>query len=131
MNNSPTEQTPSERISDYIAALDDWRGPLAAQLRTLIHAAAPELTEEWKWETPVFAHKGNVMAIGVFKDHVKLNFLKGATVADPQGLFNAGLEAKASRAIDFHEDDDINEPALRDLVQAAVAQNSVKKSKKG
>ncbi|MCB0188179.1 MAG: DUF1801 domain-containing protein, partial [Caldilineaceae bacterium] len=100
-------------------------------LRTLIHAAAPELTEEWKWETPVFAHKGNVMAIGVFKDHVKLNFLKGATVADPQGLFNAGLEAKASRAIDFHEDDDINEPALRDLVQAAVAQNSVKKSKKG
>ena len=131
MNNSPTEQTPSERISDYIAALDDWRGPLAARLRTLILDAAPELNEEWKWETPVFAHKGNVVAIGVFNDHVKLNFFKGASVADPQGLFNAGLEAKASRGIDFHEGDAINESALQELVQAAFAQNSVKKAKKG
>ncbi|MEZ4614773.1 MAG: DUF1801 domain-containing protein [Caldilineaceae bacterium] len=131
MSNSPTEQTPSERITDYIAALDDWRGSLAAQLRTLILTAAPELTEEWKWGTPVFAHKGNVLAIGVFKDHVKVNFFKGAMLADLHGIFNTGLDAKQMRSIDFFEGDAVNELALQELVQAAVAQNSAKKTKKG
>src|SRR5262245_16012596 len=75
--------TPSERITRQIAELSDWRGQMMAQLRHVIHQADPELTEEWKWETAVWSRKGNVVAAGVFKDHVKLNFFKGAALADP------------------------------------------------
>ena len=114
-------------IDHRITELADWRGKLLARLRRLILDSAPELTEEWKWDTPVWAYKGNVVAGGVFKDHVKLNFFKGASLNDPTGLFNAGLDAKATRAIDFHEGDKIDEPALRELVRAAVAQNASKK----
>jgi hypothetical protein len=114
----------SQQIDDYIQGLSDWRGNLLAQLRQLIREAAPELSEEWKWETPVWSYKGNVVAAGVFKDHVKLNFFKGASLADPNGLFNAGLDAKASRGIDLHEGDDIDAGALRDLVRAGVAHNA-------
>jgi hypothetical protein len=113
----------SQLITTYIAELADWRGDMLARLRKLILEADPEIAEEWKWDTPVWSHKGNVVAVGAFKDHVKLNFFKGAALNDPHGLFNAGLEAKASRAIDFHEGDDINESALKDLVRAAVAHN--------
>lgn len=77
--------------------------------------------EDWKWETAVWVCKGNVVAGGVFKDHVKLNFFKGASLPDPKKLFNAGLEAKATRAIDFVESDTVNEAALKDLIRAAVA----------
>jgi hypothetical protein len=122
--------TPSQRITDYIAGLADWRGAVLARLRASILDAAPGITEEWKWETPVFATKGNVVAIGVFKDHLKLNFFKGASLNDPHGLFNAGLEAKATRAIDIHEGDVIDEPAIQDLVRAAVALNSAGGKKK-
>lgn len=111
----------TQRISDYIAGLSDWRGELLARLRKLVHEAAPGITEEWKWDTPVWSQKGNVVAGGVFKDHVKLNFFKGASLEDPQGLFNAGLDAKATRAIDFSKGDRIDEPALKDLIRAAVA----------
>lgn len=111
----------TQRISDYIAGLSDWRGELLARLRKLVHEAAPGITEEWKWDTPVWSQKGNVVAGGVFKDHVKLNFFKGASLDDPQGLFNAGLDAKATRAIDFSKGDRIDEPALKDLIRAAVA----------
>ena len=86
--------------------------------------------EEWKWDTPVFAAKGNVVAVGAFKDHVKLNFFKGAALNDPHGLFNAGLDAKATRAIDIHEGDAIDEPAIQDLVRAAVALNTAGGKKK-
>ena len=113
----------SQLITNHIAELADWRGEMLARLRKLILEADPEVAEEWKWDTPVWSHKGNVVAAGAFKDHVKLNFFKGAALNDPHGLFNAGLEAKASRAIDFHEGDDINESALKDLVRAAVAHN--------
>ena len=119
--------TPSQRITNHIAELTDWRGPVLARLRELILDADPDMVEEWKWETPVFAHNGNVVAAGVFKDHVKLNFFKGASLDDPHGLFNAGLEAKATRAIDIHEGDAINESTLQDLVRAAVALNLAKK----
>jgi hypothetical protein len=115
--------TPSQHIDHYIKDLSDWRGKMVARLRTLILEAAPELTEEWKWDTPVWSHKGNVVAAGVFKDHVKLNFFKGASLKNPKGLFNAGLEAKATRAIDIHEGEQIDESALKDLVRAAVAHN--------
>ncbi len=118
--------TPSQTITNYIAALSDWRGTLMLRLRQLILDASPVLVEEWKWETPVWSHQGNVVAAGVFKDHVKLNFFKGATLPDPNGLFNAGLDAKATRAIDFYEGHPINETALQEMIRAAVAQNASK-----
>src|SRR3990172_7378183 len=114
---------PSQLITNQIAELADWRGKMLARLRKLILEDAPGITEEWKWGTAVWSHKGNVVAVGAFKDHLKINFFKGASLKDPKGLFNAGLEAKATRAIDFSEGDDIDEPALKDLIRAAVAQN--------
>ena len=121
--------TASQQIDNHIQELGDWRGKMLARLRKLILEAAPELTEEWKWDTPVWSYKGNVVAGGVFKDHVKLNFFKGASLADPKGLFNAGLDAKATRAIDFSEVDEIDESALKNLVRAAVAQNNARGKK--
>jgi hypothetical protein len=116
--------TPSQHIDNYIKELTDWRGKLLARLRKLILAAAPELTEEWKWDTPVWSYKGNVVAGGAFKDHIKLNFFKGASLKDPKGLFNAGLDAKATRGIDFHESDELDELALKELVREAAAYNT-------
>jgi hypothetical protein len=122
--------TPSQHITHHIAELAGWRGKTMARLRKLILEADPNLTEEWKWDTPVFAHKGNVVALGAFKDVVKVNFFKGASLKDPHGLFNAGLEAKASRAIDLREGDAFNESALKDLIRAAVALNAAGAKKK-
>ena len=122
--------TPSQLITNHIAELGDWRGRMLARLRQLILAASPGLTEEWKWGTPVWSHQGNVVAAGVFKDHLKVNFFKGASLKDPKGLLNAGLEAKATRAIDLREGDKLNEPALKDLVRAAVALNAGSAKKK-
>jgi hypothetical protein len=113
----------SQQIDRYINELADWRGDLLAQLRKVILDAAPELSEEWKWDTPVWSHKGNVVAGGAFKDHIKLNFFKGASLKDPNHLFNAGLEAKATRGIDFHEGDKVDEATLKDLVREAAAFN--------
>ena len=127
---SKDAMTASQHIDNYIKELTDWRGKMLNRLRKLILEAAPDLTEEWKWDTPVWAYKGNVLAGGVFKDHVKLNFFKGASLQDPKGLFNAGLDAKATRAIDFSEGDQIDEPALKDLVRAAVSYNTAGGKKK-
>ena len=113
----------SKLIDKQIADLGDWRGKVFARLRKLINAADPEIIEDWKWNTAVWNRDGMVCAVGGFKDHVKVNFFKGASLEDPRGLFNAGLEAKATRAIDFHEGDKIDEPALKNLVRAAVAYN--------
>jgi hypothetical protein len=112
--------TPSQEIDKFINELTDWRGKWIKQFRALILKTAPEVTEEWKWGVPVWAHKGNTVASGVFKDHVKLNFFKGASLPDPKKLFNAGSEAKATRAIDIAEGDKLDEAALRDLIRAAV-----------
>jgi hypothetical protein len=116
--------TPSQNIDRHIKEVGGWRGKMLARLRKLILETDPNLTEEWKWDTPVWSYKGNVVAAGVFKDHVKLNFFKGALLADPKCLFNAGLDAKTTRAMDIHESETIDESALRDLVRAAVAQNA-------
>ena len=116
----------SELIDNRIAELDGWRGKVMSQLRRIVHEAAPEIVEEWKWDTPVFSQNGNVVAAGTFQDHVKLNFFKGASLEDPHRLFNAGLEAKATRAIDIYEGDKIDEAALKDLIRSAVALNSAK-----
>ena len=113
----------SERIDQYIAELADWRGQMVAHLRKLIHEADSGITEEWKWDTPVWSHKGLVCSAGVFKQAVKMNFFQGASLEDTHNLFNAGLDAKKTRAIDFHEGDTINEPALKDLIRTAVAHN--------
>src|SRR5262245_12115797 len=115
---------PSEQITKYIDGLGDWRGRLLARLRKLILGATPELIEEWKWNTPVWSNNGNVVAAAAFKDHVKINFFKGASLNDPEGLFNAGLDAKATRAIDIGEGGGISEAALKELVRAAIALNS-------
>ena len=113
--------TSTEQIDRQIENLTDWRGKLMIKLRALIHKADPEIAEDWKWNTAVFTKKGNVCALGAFKDHVKLNFFKGASLSDPQGLFNAGLDAKASRAIDFREDGKINKKALLELISLAAS----------
>ena len=115
--------TPSQHIDKFIKELTDWRGVWIAKFRALILKTAPEVTEDWKWGVPVWVYKGNVVASGVFKDHVKLNFFKGASLPDPKGLFNAGLEAKATRAIDISENQKIDEAALKELIRAAVAYN--------
>jgi hypothetical protein len=113
----------SENIDDMISGLGDWRGEALARLRTLINAADPRLKEDWKWNTPVWAYRGNVCALAAFKDHVKINFFKGAVLPDPHGLFNAGLDAKASRSIDLHIGAAIDEDALQALVRAAADHN--------
>jgi len=122
--------TPSQEIDKFIKELIDWRGKWIAKFRELILKTAPEVTEDWKWGVPVWAYKGNVVASGVFKDHVKLNFFKGASLPDPKHLFNAGLEAKATRAIDIGENDKIDEKALKELIRVAVAFNTTGSKKK-
>jgi hypothetical protein len=118
----------SKQIISYIAAIGDWRGPMLASLRKIILVASPELTEEWKWGSPVWSHKGLVCAASAFKDHVKVNFFKGASLKDPKRIFNAGLEAKTMRSIDFQKGDKINAAALKTMVRAAMAQNAGSKS---
>jgi len=119
----PVGLTPSELISNQIAELSDWRGDMLARLRRLIREAAPDATEEWKWGTAVWSQNGLVCGANAFKDHVKLNFFEGAALKDPKGLFNSGLDAKATRAIDFRKGDNIDEAALKDLIHSAVAYN--------
>ena len=118
--------TASEKITNHINELSDWRGQMLARLRKLILDAAPGIVEEWKWNTPVWSRNKNVVAIGAFQDHVKVNFFQGASLNDPHGLFNAGLEAKMTRAIDLYKDDVVNEAALKDLIRAAVELNSAR-----
>ena len=115
----------SKLIDEQIAGLPDWRGEMLARLRKIIRDTDPEITEEWKWGTAVWSHNGLVLAAGAFKGTLKVNFFQGAALQDPKKLFNAGLDAKKTRAIDFHENDKINEVALRDLIRAAIALNSI------
>ena len=117
---------PSENIDKQIAELPDWRGKMMGRLRKLINASDPSLSEDWKWGTAVWTKDGNVVALGAFKDHLKLNFFKGARLSDPHGLFNAGLDAKESRSIDIGEGDKIDEAALKELIRAAAAANEKK-----
>ena len=114
----------SKQIDKQIAGLPDWRGELIARLRQLIHKADPDITEEWKWGTAVWSHGGLVCAAGAFKSHVKLNFFKGAALKDPKKLFNAGLDAKTMRSIDFRKGDAIDESAVEELIRAAVSHNT-------
>jgi hypothetical protein len=116
--------SPSEQIDQQIADLPDWRGDRMASLRSLINNADPNLKEDFKWGVPTWTYNGNVVGIAAFKEHVKINFFKGASLPDPKGLFNAGLDAKTTRSIDLRETDAIDEQALGDLIRAAVNANA-------
>jgi hypothetical protein len=117
----------SEQIDELIAGLTDWRGTTLANLRRIIHAADPEIVEEWKWRgAPVFSDHGIVCVANAFKDKVKLTFYEGASLPDPKKLFNAGLEGNKWRTIDLHEGDKVNERSLKVLVRAAVDFNQAK-----
>ena len=113
----------SELIDQQVAELGGWRGRMLARLRKITHDVDPQIVEEWKWDTAVWSHDGLVLAVGGFKDKLKVNFFQGASLPDPHKLFNADLESKKSRAIDFHEGDKIDESALKELIRAAVAHN--------
>jgi hypothetical protein len=117
--------SPSELIDARIEELGDWRGETLARIRALVKQADPEVVEEWKWRgVPVWYHAGMVCTGETYKDTVKVTFAKGASLEDPSGLFNSSLEGNTRRAIDFHEDDEIDEKALKSLILAAVALNT-------
>ena len=117
--------SPSELIDQRIRDLDDWRGETLYQIRALIKQADPEVVEEWKWRgTPVWCHDGIICTGETYKSVVKMTFAKGASLADPSGLFNSSLEGNTRRAIDVHEGEKIDERALKALIRSAVALNT-------
>ena len=121
---------PSELIDRLIAEIPDWRGETFARIRKTILEADPQIVEEWKWMgSPVWSRDGIIAVANAHKGKVKLTFLHGAKLPDPDKLFNAGLEGNARRAIDFLEGDKINEPALTNLVRAAIDYNQGKLKK--
>jgi hypothetical protein len=123
--------SPSQLIDGRIKELGDWRGETLARVRSLIKEACPNVVEEWKWRgVPVWEHAGIICTGETYKAVVKLTFANGASLADPSGLFNSSLEGNMRRAIDIHENDKINERALKNLVRAAVEYNQTKKQKK-
>jgi len=127
MNKNPTQgDTPAKKIDARIKELDDWRGKTLARLRKLIKEADPKVTEEWKWNVPVWSHDGILCTGESYKSHVKLTFANGAKVKDPEGLFNSSLEGNTRRAIDFVEGSKIDEAALKTLIRDAVILNQSK-----
>src|ERR1700747_388185 len=128
-------ESASAVIDQKIKELGDWRGKTLAKVRENIHAADPEIVEEWKWAkatspgTPVWSHGGIVCTGETYKNVVKLTFAKGAALKDPSGLFNSSLEGNVRRAIDIHESERIDEAAFKELIRAAVALNLKGKSK--
>jgi hypothetical protein len=121
----------SEHIDQLIAGIGDWRGRTLAGIRKCFLAADREMIEEWKWRgSPVWSREGIIAVANPHKGKVKVTFSHGASLPDPDGLFNAGLEGKVWRAIDFFEGHRINERALKKLIRAAVAHNQAKTKKK-
>jgi len=117
-------ESPSRLIDARIRELGDWRGKTLAHVRALIRQADPEVVEEWKWRgVPVWSHDGIICTGETYKSVVKLTFAKGASLEDPRGLFNASLEGNTRRAIDLHEDDQLDGDAFKALIRAAVAFN--------
>lgn len=114
----------SRLIDAKIADLGGWRGTTLARIRELIRQADPDIVEEWKWRgVPVWSRSGILCTGEIYKTYVKTTFARGASLQDPSGLFNAGLEGNARRAIDFHENGEIDEDAFKALIRAAVAAN--------
>ena len=129
---SQTDKSPSQLIDARIKELGDWRGEMLARVRSLIKQADPDVVEEVKWRkpsnamagVPVWSHAGIICTGETYKNVVKMTFAKGASLADPSGLFNSSLEGNTRRAIDIHEGDKIDEKALQALIRAAVALNT-------
>jgi hypothetical protein len=118
-------KAPSDLITERIAELGDWRGEMLAQVRKLIKEADPKIVEEWKWRgVPVWSDNGIVCTGESYKTHVKFTFAKGASIKDPDGIFNSSLDGTTRRAIDLHEGDKINKDAFKELIRAAVTLNS-------
>lgn len=130
-----TMESASKSIDAKIKELGDWRGKMLAKVRDIIHAADPEMVEEWKWAkatspgVPVWSHGGIVCTGETYKNVVKMTFAKGAALKDPAGLFNSSLEGNVRRAIDIHEGEKINAAALKNLIRAAVTLNLKGKDK--
>ena len=128
---SQNSKSPSQLIDARIKELGNWRGETLARVRSLIKQADPEVVEEWKWRgVPVWEHAGIICTGETYKSVVKMTFANGAALEDPSGLFNSSLEGNTRRAIDIHEDDKIDERALKNLVRAAVDYNQSKLKKK-
>jgi len=120
-------RSPSELIDARIEELGDWRGEALARIRAVIRDAEPDVVEEWKWRgVPTWYHAGMICTGETYKDKVKVTFAKGASLDDPAGLFNSSLEGNVRRAIDFHQGDELDEPAFRQLIRAAVDLNSAR-----
>ncbi|MER9139072.1 DUF1801 domain-containing protein [Mesorhizobium sp. M0830] len=123
--------SPSEQIDQLIAGLTDWRGETLAGIRKTILAANPDIVEEWKWMgSPVWCLDGNILVGNAHEDKVKLTFSHGASLPDPDKLFNNGFGGKVWRAIDIFEGDKLDEDALKELVRAAIDYNQAKKKTK-
>jgi hypothetical protein len=122
-------ESPARLIDARIKELGDWRGETLGRVRALIKQADPDVVEEWKWRkatnpgVPVWSHNGGICTGETYKSVVKLTFFKGASLQDPADLFNSSLEGNTRRAIDFHEDDEIDEKAFMTLIRAAVSLN--------
>ncbi|CAG2159937.1 DUF1801 domain-containing protein [Cupriavidus numazuensis] len=126
----PDGRSASELIDERIRELGDWRGDMLGRIRELIRKADPKVVEEWKWRgVPVWAHDGILCTGETYKNVVKMTFAKGASLPDPSKLFNSSLEGNTRRAIDIHEGEEIDQPALKALIQAAVALNQSKKKR--
>ena len=127
MKKTTPVESASSHIDERIRELGDWRGKMLGHLRALIRDACPEVVEEWKWRgVPVWSHDGIICTGETYKNIVKMTFAKGAALSDPARLFNSSLEGNTRRAIDFHEGEKINEPALKALIGAAVTLNTSK-----
>jgi hypothetical protein len=128
-SSTPKDESPARLIDAKIKELGDWRGKTLARVRALIKQADPDVVEEWKWRkpsnpgVPVWSHKGGICTGETYKSAVKLTFFKGASLKDPSGLFNSSLEGNTRRAIDIHEDEEIDEKAFVTLIRAAVSLN--------
>ena len=119
-----TGEPASRLIDQRISDLGGWRGETLANMRALILEADPEITEEWKWRTPVWSHHGIVCTGEAYTKVVKLTFAQGASVPDPSRLFNSSLEGNTRRAIDIHSGERLDADAFKLLVAAAVALNT-------
>ena len=127
----PDGEAASANITKRIQELGDWRGETLAHVRQLIHDADPDIQEEWKWMgTPVWSHDGIVCTGESYKQVVKLTFARGASIEDPNKLFNSSLEGSTRRAIDLREGEKINEAAFKQLICAAVAANSAARAQR-
>ena len=127
MKNPPkaADKPASVLIDERIVELGGWRGEALARMRALIKEADPDVVEEVKWMgTPAWYHDGGLCTGESYKTHVKLTFFKGASLADPSGLFNSSLEGNVRRAIDIHEGVKIDAKAFKALIRAAVALNA-------